>query len=671
MEIRVERDDQALAKKVASIRKAKAISAVLLIFLVIPALVILLVKSFEVEIQPEDARSKSSSVAVEGIALYLFDQWLFVGSRVKIGFSSPGFSPASLLVETPLKEGVYLVELDPLDGLVTIDVDAPQPWTLSIDSIEETYTESPIEVSLPPGRSEVSLNGQWFKPLLQSISIHGRGEKQRLKLAAEAVVAKVYYSIMPNDSLVLLDGTSVDADRKYIEVPFGDHEIEFNRFGYAPKVIDLEVDQTQDYDLGQIDLKAYPVEVAIKSSPSKASVFIDEKYVGVTPLSTEVEIGDRYIVKVRKRGFDDKFVSISPQPGKNVQQFFDLSGQRLEGNFTSNVEAIISVNGVFSGSTPLKVTVGLGDTISATTDGYVEMINTVPPWAESAYEFHFDLISEDDYPYISSPEIVRLDSGLELKKFPGGQVSRLLFGPLDHSRQPDSDVVAPPFYLSTTEVTVRQYNEIMGLKLPPEDVSDTPITGISWNEAALFANAVSKANGLAPFYIFGTDRGTKSITLDTASKGFRLPTETEWLYVAKQSGSASSDVENLVYWGERIEIPRGQGNFAGREAQDNPGWKLLPHHVDNHVQAAPVKSYRANSAGIHDLDGNVAEWIHNYVEKQEDGRQFSIYGPEIGLRRIVKGGSFRTSSREDLEIRKVRTVLGTGKDIGFRLAKSL
>ena len=192
-----------------------------------------------------------------------------------------------------------------------------------------------------------------------------------------------------------------------------------------------------------------------------------------------------------------------------------------------------------------------------------------------------------------------------------------LFGVVDTPRQVGDGVRVPPFYMATTEVSMGFYNKIMGKKALSADKAAMPVTGLSWKEAAKFANAVSKASGLQPFYVFSRKRGTGSMRINPGSGGYRLPTESEWLYVARSAARSAGDKPNVAYWGEKERIPRGQGNLAGRESEDQEGWRQYPHHVDNHTQLAPVKSYRPNVLKIYDMDGNAAEWIHNFSETQK------------------------------------------------------
>ena len=665
----MEEENDNLSNQLARIRRRKPIIWIVVILLILPALGIFLIKSFEVSIAPEDAAKDATTVLLEGIAFYKFDKWFFLGSRTVLGVSSPGFHPDQLEIQRPLKKGVYQVSLRPLDGVLTVEVDAPDAWQLQLSN-GEVFSQSPLKVTLPPGEIFISLSGKWIKSLEVSLVIKGRGLEQSIFLTAEPIVGTVKYELSPEDSTIRVDGSVISADDGFFKVPRGEHIIEFSHHGYYDKDVQVTVEETGTHDIGHIELFTKPVDFAVRSQPSMSSVFINGEYVGMTPYSSSAKANREYTVKVRKKGFVDKSFSVTPEPGESVSRFVDLSGKKLTGTFTAGVPSVISVNGKEVGASPVVVDVGLGDEISARSEGYVTMGTEVPSWADKSYQFHFDLIDANDYPYINAPLMLDLGNGMTMRKFPGGHVEGWLFGVVDTPRQVGSGVTVPPFYMATTEVTKGFYNKIVRKKTPIAAEAPMPVTGLSWKEAAKFTNAVSKASGLQPFYIFSRDRGTGSMKINPGSGGYRLPTESEWLYVARNT-ARSGDKQDVAYWGEKERIPRGQGNLAGRESKDQEDWRQYPHHVDDHVQLAPVKSYRPNVLKIYDMDGNAAEWLHNFSETQEEGKPFDIFGPKQGIRHLVKGGSYRTHTREELEIRTVRAELGSSDEIGFRLAKTL
>ncbi len=107
------------------------------------------------------------------------------------------------------------------------------------------------------------------------------------------------------------------------------------------------------------------------------------------------------------------------------------------------------------------------------------------------------------------------------------------------------------------------------------DASDHPADTIDPELARKICNALSVAVGLAPAY---TAKGEAV----AGAKGFRIPTEAEWVYAAR----AGHD-----------------HRFAGSDDIDAVAW-----HLGNAPDATrPVAGKAANAWGLHDMSGNVWE----------------------------------------------------------------
>ena len=149
-----------------------------------------------------------------------------------------------------------------------------------------------------------------------------------------------------------------------------------------------------------------------------------------------------------------------------------------------------------------------------------------------------------------------------------------------------------------------------------------PVVCVSWNDAEAFVEWLTTQTG----------------------KSFRLPTEAEWEYAAR-AGSTTK-----YSWGNSIGSNRANCDGCGSRWDDD--------------RTAPVGSFSANAWGLHDMHGNVWEWVQDcwndsYAGAPTDGgawmsgdcsqrviRGGSWYNKLGGLRSANRTGASR-SSRDD------------------------
>lgn len=147
---------------------------------------------------------------------------------------------------------------------------------------------------------------------------------------------------------------------------------------------------------------------------------------------------------------------------------------------------------------------------------------------------------------------------------------------------------------------------------------DHPVVNVTWNDATALARWLTQQEG----------------------RTYRLPTEAEWEYACRAGGTGryqhGDDPAGLV----RV------GNTFDEDAAANwPAWRdrALPGR-DGHAFTAPVGSYAPNAFGLHDLHGNVWEWVSDwygedyYARSPTDDPQ----GPADGSVKVRRGGSWHT-----------------------------
>ncbi len=149
------------------------------------------------------------------------------------------------------------------------------------------------------------------------------------------------------------------------------------------------------------------------------------------------------------------------------------------------------------------------------------------------------------------------------------------------------------FWMAESEVTQRQYMNLMGSSPSNFKGDDLPVENVSWFDAVAYCNALSVKEKLQPCYqINGT---TVEWADGVKCTGYRLPTEAEWEYAANPATPprtvyAGSDTVNGVAW-----IDTNSGNTT---------------HA--------VKTKTGNGRGLYDLSGNVWEWVWDWYQGNYD-----------------------------------------------------
>ena len=184
------------------------------------------------------------------------------------------------------------------------------------------------------------------------------------------------------------------------------------------------------------------------------------------------------------------------------------------------------------------------------------------------------------------------------------------------------------FALGKTEVTQRQWKEIMGEN--PSQFTDCgdacPVENVSWSDAQQFIQKLNAKTG----------------------KQYRLPTEVEWEYACRAGG---------------------EHTYCGSDKVDKVAW----HEGNSNDAPHPVGQKQENAFGLHDISGNVWEWVEDSHYNSFSGvsGNESSRAVDRGLRPL-RGGSWADKpfhSRAASRMMSKQTF--RSRYSGFRLARTL
>jgi formylglycine-generating enzyme required for sulfatase activity len=206
-----------------------------------------------------------------------------------------------------------------------------------------------------------------------------------------------------------------------------------------------------------------------------------------------------------------------------------------------------------------------------------------------------------------------------------------IFGTGASDEKPVHRVCVGDFYLGKTEVTQKQWEDVVGSNPSKFQCGDCPVERVSWNNVQDFIKKLNEKTGM----------------------NYRLPTEAEWEYAARSGGWKEQ------WAGTNDEAKIGEYTWYGYTAEGR-----------THAVAGKTP----NGIGLYDMMGNVWEWCADWYDKQyyETSPSKDPQGPSEGSNRVIRGGGWRSKDK-GLRTTDRNDFIPTSKkftDIGFRLARS-
>ncbi len=221
---------------------------------------------------------------------------------------------------------------------------------------------------------------------------------------------------------------------------------------------------------------------------------------------------------------------------------------------------------------------------------------------------------------------------------------------------PTHSVTLSDFYIGKNEVTFEEFDAFCSAtgREKPSDSDwgrgQRPVINVDWYDAVEYCTWLSQKQNLMPAYTIDKTRqdpnnsntdDTKrwTVTSNWEAKGYRLPTEAEWEYAAREGGKK-------VRFGNGKDVADPKEiNFDG---DSNPQAYSIKG-IDRAQTVAVGSLNSPNALGLHDMSGNVWEWCSDwYGDKYyaESGGTRNPSGPISGQYRVLRGGSWNRYPRD-------------------------
>lgn len=208
--------------------------------------------------------------------------------------------------------------------------------------------------------------------------------------------------------------------------------------------------------------------------------------------------------------------------------------------------------------------------------------------------------SRDNMVFVEGGSFVMGDAGVFDEQ--GREVMPERF--VDTAARPAHKVTLDAYHISKYEVTFAEYDlftqaagrepvmsEDFGIKIRE---GNYPVGTPTWQAARDYCLWLGKQSGLP----------------------YDLPTEAQWEYAARSRG------QNVA--------------FATDDGTVDVGRNIAP----GATYISPVGSFPANPLGLHDMSGNVSEWVLDWYDKDyyKNSPETNPRGPEQGSEKILRGG---------------------------------
>lgn len=298
-------------------------------------------------IQPLDFQPASLEVEASGwkpSSLQVTLSVTLLASIIILGYL---FSAKSLYIRTNTIEPTISV-----DGLLTL-------------AVGERFL-------LLPGEHRIEIAADGYHPHQSQIEVD-RSDNQYHDITLEPLPGHLIVSSNTLAQVFIDETLKGDTSRRLDNIEAGEHQLRFSADRYQSLTMPLVIEGRNKEQALEINLQPDWADITINTSPSGATVFVDDNAMGQTPITTELLAGKRNLA-IKLAGYKPwrQSLRVSAQEAKTLAQITLSKADGLVEVISKPSGASVTVNGQFRGKTPVDVALAPGARYQFTLfkDGY-------------------------------------------------------------------------------------------------------------------------------------------------------------------------------------------------------------------------------------------------------------------------------------------------------------
>ena len=530
-------------------------------------------------------------------------------------------------------------------GTASVDVrTTPEGATVLVNG--ESAGTTPLVVGdIRPGPVVLRLEHPYHAPELRRFSLD-RGARRHVEVAFAAASGGLAIVTNPRGAAVSVNGeTLADVTPVRIdEIATGPHEVAVSLHGRQTRSATVEVfpgtETEQTFELERVAMGT----LSVQTVPGHAAVALVDAPTDYRP-GVELPVGD-YRVRVSAPGYGPAERAVHVRQGPNV---IDITLARVFGPLRLSIRPSGARVRVTYRDVDGPRTVPYEDglelpagpfSVRATAMGYRNLERNLAMdgdgvtlgLAMQRFEVTAGQRFRDRFRSGGEgPELVVIAAGTFRMGGTGGALNE---GPTREVR------VTQPFAIGVYETTVADFERHDPWPGEPE----MPVRNVTLQDVGRYLAFLSSETGYR----------------------YRLPTEAEWEYAARAGGSGD------FYFGDDVAAICRHGNVGDLAMQERFRQYDSVACNDGFVRVAPVGRFAPNAFGLHDVFGNVEEWVADcwhpsYEGAPGDARQWTT---GCYSSRVVRGGAF-DSPPGDLRVSARNMGSAPTDSRGFRVVREL